>query len=66
MKFEWDPPKAKLNEEKHGVRFEEAATIFADPMSLTILDPANSQDEERLVTLGRSSTDMLLVVVPKL
>ena len=41
LNFEWDKKKARSNAEKHGVRFEEASTIFADPVSLTIPDPAH-------------------------
>jgi uncharacterized DUF497 family protein len=63
LRFEWDPDKARINEEKHGVSFEESATVFKDPLSLTIEDVAHSKSEERLVTLGRSSADRLLVVV---
>jgi hypothetical protein len=63
LKFEWDPRKAEANEKKHGVSFEESATVFKDPLSLTIRDIAHSSSEERLATLGRSSADRLLVVV---
>ena len=61
--FEWDPEKARLNADKHGVSFEEAATAFADPLSLTIDDPLHSAQEQRLVLLGLSSLGRLLVVV---
>lgn len=64
LRFEWDEKKAKSNAKKHGVSFDEASTIFGDILALTIRDPAHSQDEERFVTLGRSHTDHLLVVVP--
>lgn len=50
--FEWDEQKAQQNLEKHGISFEEAATIFGDSFSLTINDPLDSIDEERFVTLG--------------
>ncbi len=60
--FEWDIAKARSNEKKHGVCFEEAATIFDDPFSLTIYDPEHSQDEERFVTVGLSDQGNLLVV----
>ena len=61
--FEWDEQKAQKNFEKHGVSFEEAATIFGDPFSLTIDDPLHSIDEERCVTLGYSEAQRLLIVV---
>ena len=60
--FEWDPAKARSNLEKHGVAFEEATTIFDDPLSITIDDPEHSQDEERFVTIGQSTPQSLLVV----
>ena len=62
MKFEWDPSKAAENVAKHGVRFEEAATVFRDTLSVTGLDPDHSIDEERLVIFGVSTSDRLLVV----
>lgn len=43
LDFEWDPGKAASNLKKHGVRFEEAATVFGDPLSLTVFDPDHSQ-----------------------
>ena len=63
LSFEWDEAKARTNARKHGVRFEEAATVFADPVSLTIPDPAHSEAEDRYVILGESYTGKLLVVV---
>jgi uncharacterized protein len=47
LEFEWDTDKAKINVSKHGVAFEEAATVFGDPLSLTIYDPDHSDDEDR-------------------
>jgi len=61
--FEWDAYKATANLAKHGVSFEEAATVFSDPFSLTISDPAHSQAEDRFITLGWSHRRKLLVVV---
>lgn len=61
--FEWDPRKAEDNVKKHGVSFEEASTVFGDVLSLTIDDPLHSKDEERMVQIGLSSKDRLLVVV---
>jgi uncharacterized protein len=61
--FEWDDNKAKSNLKKHGVSFEEAATIFNDPEIATIPDPDHSEDEERFVSLGISLIQRLLLVV---
>ncbi len=55
MQFEWDPKKAKSNVKKHGVSFEEAVTVFYDPLSATLDDPDHSGDELRFVTIGFSS-----------
>lgn len=63
MQFEWDPDKAASNEAKHEVPFDEAATVFGDPMSLTIPDPGHSEDEDRFIVLGQSFRGRLLVVV---
>jgi uncharacterized DUF497 family protein len=61
--FTWDVGKAGSNRDKHGVAFEEAATVFGDPLSMTILDPAHSNDENRFIIIGRSRAHRLLVVV---
>jgi len=61
--FEWDPQKAKSNLKKHGVSFEEASTAFQDTLSLTIDDPLHSIDEVRVVLIGMSNKNRLLVVV---
>jgi uncharacterized DUF497 family protein len=61
--FEWDSQKAKINQKKHGVSFDEASTTFKDPLSLTIDDPLHSNDEERLVHIGLSYKNRVLVVV---
>jgi uncharacterized DUF497 family protein len=63
LNFEWDSNKAKSNLGKHGVRFEEASTIFGDPRSLTIPDPMHSDLENRFIALGTSHRGKLLVVV---
>ena len=60
--FEWDPAKAAVNLRKHGVSFEDAQTVFADERARLIDDPDHSEDEERFVLLGLSSTLRLLVV----
>ena len=62
LNFEWDPAKAASNHEKHGVSFEEAATAFGDPLSLTIYDPDHSAGEDRYVLLGLSENHRLLVI----
>ena len=61
--FEWDEKKAYQNIKKHGVSFEEAATVFSDPLSITIYDPLHSKDEDRFVILGMSNKNRILVVV---
>jgi len=61
--FEWDEQKARQNKKKHRVSFEEASTVFGDPLSITIDDPLHSHDENRYVTIGRSIADRLLVIV---
>ena len=60
--FECDPDKAFANQRKHGIGFDEAATVFGDPLSITVLDSGHS-DEERWVILGMSVTQKLLIVV---
>lgn len=62
--FEWDPVKALFNENKHGVTFEQATSVFLDPMALTVYDEGNSTSEEdRWVTLGQADGQHYLVVV---
>ena len=63
LKFEWNNRKAEENLKKHSVSFEEASTIFSDFLSLTIPDPLHSEAEERLVIIGYSEQQRLLVVV---
>ena len=62
MRFEWDPGKAAENLAKHGVSFEEAATVFRDALSATGSDPDHSFDEERFVTFGISTGGRLLAI----
>ncbi len=59
----WDPVKARANLWKHGVTFEEAASLFRDVLSVTISDPLHSTEESRFVTIGRSRRDRTPVVV---
>jgi uncharacterized DUF497 family protein len=61
--FEWDPSKATENLETHGISFDEASTAFGDILSLTIYDPLHSEEEDRLVLIGNSHRNRLLVVV---
>jgi uncharacterized DUF497 family protein len=61
--FEWDLAKAVANLKKHGVSFAEAATVFFDPLSITVADPLHSEDENRFVILGLSYQLRALVVV---
>lgn len=63
LRFVWDKRKATANTRKHGVTFEEAASVFGDDLSLTIADTEHSSaEEERFLILGRSSLARLLVV----
>jgi uncharacterized protein len=62
MQFEWNPDKANLNLKKHSVSFDEASTVFNDPLSVTFPDPDHSYGEERYVIIGLSSTNWILVV----
>ena len=62
MEFEWNPEKEQANVEKHGVDFAEAATVFGDPLELTIADPDHSVGEFRYLSMGRSSLNRILVV----
>jgi uncharacterized protein len=56
MSFQWNPIKAVNNAEKHGVSFEEAVTVFGDPLAVTISDPDHSIGEFRFLTTGLSSS----------
>jgi len=60
--FEWDEEKAKRNEVKHGVSFDEVKTTFNDPFAMTIPDPNHSAEEERWLDIGLSSEGRILVV----
>ena len=62
-RFEWRASKAAGNRAKHKVAFEEAATVFGDPLGRIVDDPRHSEDEERLVLLGESDRHRLLVVM---
>jgi uncharacterized DUF497 family protein len=62
MSMEWSPAKARENLRKHKVSFEEASTIFGDPLAGTAADPEHSVGEERWLTFGMSNRGRLLVV----
>jgi hypothetical protein len=63
LSFEFDPAKAASNLKKHGVSFEEAVTVFRDPLSSTLLDDQHSADETRFITVGQSAKRRILFVV---
>ena len=62
LRFEWDPSKATINVRKHGVSFEEAQSVFADERARLIDDPDHSEDEDRFILLGLSSSLRVLIV----
>ena len=62
MQFEWNTSKAERNLAKHGVSFEEAQTVFDDPLYVDFFDPDHSEDEERYLIVGESNRDQLLIV----
>jgi uncharacterized DUF497 family protein len=61
--FEWDEDKAKANLKKHGISFDEGATVFINASSVTIPDPDHSTGEQRYVDIGSSERGRVLVVV---
>jgi uncharacterized protein len=63
LTFEWDVQKAQENLSKHKVSFDEAKTVFFDPLAITILDPDHSVNEERFIDIGSSAYGQILVVV---
>jgi len=62
LRFEWNRSKADENRRKHGISFEDAATAFGDPLSLTIPDPSHSLGESRYLLLGQTFRGTLVVV----
>ena len=62
MRFEWDQTKAATNLAKHGASFEEAATVFSDPLSDTFDDPDHSAEEQRFLIIGTSERGRMLIV----
>ena len=63
MKFEWDTKKEQTNINKHGVSFEQASYVFADPYALSKYDNDHSTKEDRWLILGKSINEVILVVV---
>ena len=61
--FEWDPDKAHGNQRRHGIRFDQAATVFHDPHALSIFDDDHSHTEDRWVTLGLDQAGRLLTII---
>ncbi len=62
MEFEWDEEKAETNLSKHGVSFDEARTVFDDPLYLDFYDPDHSEAEDRFIIVGQSQQRRLLIV----
>lgn len=62
MKYEWDKNKAAANLSKHGVTFDEARTVFDDPLFVDFFDPDHSEKEHRYILLGKSRQGRLLMV----
>jgi len=62
MEFEWDKEKAAANLAKHGVSFEEAKTVFDDPLYIDFYDPDHSVDEHRYIIIGESQQRRMLIV----
>jgi uncharacterized DUF497 family protein len=62
MEFEWDETKAAINSKKHGVSFEEAKTVFDNPLALIFDDEEHSIDEHREIIIGHSRNNQLLLV----
>ena len=62
MNFVWDPSKAQENFLSHGVTFEEATTVFGDPLAGTIPDPDHSEGEARFLSIGLTANGRLIVV----
>lgn len=62
MEFEWDAEKDNANQQKHGIRFDVAATVFFDPTRLTFVDDREEYGEDRLITIGWVSERLCVVV----
>ncbi len=62
IRFEWDKPKDRVNQRKHGISFEEAQTVFLDENALIMEDPVHSDNEDRFLLLGLSSRLRIVIV----
>ena len=62
MRFEWDPAKAKSNIRKHGISFDEAVTVFKDPLALIFDDVTHSEREHREIIIGMSALRRMILV----
>lgn len=62
MEFEWDSEKAEANLKKHGVAFDEAATVFDDLFNIDLYDSAHAESEHRFIIVGQSTQNRLLIV----
>ena len=62
LRFEWDPNKAETNQSKHGISFEEALTVFADPLARIFRDEEHSFDESREIIIGHSVRHQIILV----
>lgn len=63
IKFEWDSEKEQINIQKHGITFEQAAYVFADPFALNKYDDEHSGEEDRWLLMGKTLSEIILVVV---
>ncbi len=63
LQFEWDEAKAAVNAEKHGVTFQEASSVFGDPLARMLPDPTDPSGEDRAIMMGHSDQGRLLLVV---
>jgi len=62
LEFEWDPQKARDNEIRHGIDFEEALTVFGDPLARIFEDEDHSEDEPREIIIGHSAKHRLVLI----
>ena len=62
VNFEWDPGKARQSRLKHRISFQEAATVFGDPLAITYPDPDHSVSEQRFITVGMSGAGRVLML----
>ena len=62
MIYEWDRNKAAKNQQKHGISFEQAASVFLDPLAITFDDPDHSAEHRRFITIGMTTNHRLVFV----